>query len=230
MGDFCQKNKIKHLFLGHHQDDLAENFLIRLFRGSGIDGLAAMNKITNFQEIKLIRPFLEFSKTDLTQYLQNKKISWVEDESNEDEKFLRNKIRNFLKNLPDSEIINSRISLASNAILEAKEILQKETKKNFPKIFRKCDVGFLLDLEKFRKLEKMVATRYLSFALMKISQRIYKPRFKKLERIYQLILDGKLSKKEEFYGCLIEGASEEFCRELSGAFMGAGTLLLRPKT
>ncbi len=223
--DFCQKNKIKHLFLAHHNQDLAENFLIRLFRGSGIDGLAAMPIIRHCEELRsaaiqklqIIRPLLDFSKDDLKQYLQTKKVIWTEDETNQDEKYLRNKIRKFLKNLPDQEAISSRISLASQAILEAKNILEKQTKKEFPKIFRtqlspshpdfrRDDArrNLVLNIEKFQKLEKSTATRYLALALMQVSNRVYKPRLKKLERIYQLIIENKLAKKEEFYGCILE--------------------------
>ena len=223
--EFCQKNKIKNLFLAHHQQDLAENFLIRLFRGSGIDGLAAMDEVLKVSKINIIRPLLEFSKDDLKQYLQAKKVSWAEDETNQDEKFLRNKIRKFLQTLPDSEVINSRISLASGAILEAKKILEKETKKNFPKVFQTqknthsfCHpdesrddkkYSLVLNIEKFSKLEKSTATRYLALALMQVSGRIYKPRLKKLERIYQLVLGNKLSKKEEFYGCILQKFGEK---------------------
>ena len=213
LGEFCAKNNIKYLFLGHHQDDQAENFLIRLFRGSGIDGLAAINEISEFRKIKLVRPLLEFTKNDLKKYLQEKKISWVEDESNEDEKFLRNKIRKFLKSLPEPEVINGRIALASRSILEAKEILGKETKRNFPKIFKSHENSYLIDVAKFKKLGKTKATRYLGLALMEISGRIYKPRLKKLERIYQLIVSDSL-KKEEFYGCVISrfsGKSADGC-------------------
>jgi tRNA(Ile)-lysidine synthase len=202
--EFCQKNNIQHLFLAHHQNDLAENFLIRLFRGSGIDGLAAMDKTPKINKINIIRPLLDFPKSDLKQYLQTKKVNWVEDETNEDEKFLRNKIRKFLQTLPDFETINNRVALASQAILEAKQILEKETKRNFPKIFTKNPHGLILNIEKFQTLESGVATRYLALALMKVSGRVYKPRLKKLLRIYQLILEDKLLKSEEFYGCKLK--------------------------
>jgi tRNA(Ile)-lysidine synthase len=204
LNEFCQKNKIKYLFTAHHQQDLAENFLIRLFRGSGIDGLAAMDEVLETNKIKIIRPLLDFSKDDLKQYLQTKKVNWVEDETNEDEKYLRNKIRKFLQSLPDYEVINSRISLASQAILEAKKILEKETKQNFPKVFTKNPQGLILNIEKFQKLENNIATRYLALALMRVSGRIYKPRLKKLLRVYQLILQNKLARSEEFYGCKLE--------------------------
>jgi tRNA(Ile)-lysidine synthase len=243
LSQFCQKNKIKYLFVAHHNQDLAENFLIRLFRGSGIDGLAAMDK--NLQlttcNLQLIRPLLDFSKSDLKKYLQAKKIKWVEDETNQDEKYLRNKIRKFLQTMPDYEVINSRVALASNAILEAKNILEKETKKNFPRIFKAClsprhpnasrdpslqnvDSGFrrnethgkndvkkslILDIEKFIKLEKSTATRYLALALIQVSNRIYKPRLKKLERIYNLIIEDKMNKKEEFYGCFLQKITDK---------------------
>ena len=215
--EFCAQNQIKHLFLAHHKQDLAENFLIRLFRGSGIDGLAAMPTILHceergyvaIQKLKIIRPLLDFSKTDLKQYLQTKKVSWVEDETNQDEKFLRNKIRKFLQTLPDYEVINDRIALASKAILEAKEILAQNTKKNFPKIFKKNSSGLVLDITKFQKLKNSIATRYLALGLMQISNRVYKPRREKLERIYQLIMENKLNKKEEFYGCELKKLSEK---------------------
>jgi tRNA(Ile)-lysidine synthase len=201
---FCQKNKIKHLFIAHHRQDLAENFLIRLFRGSGIDGLASMGVVSFNNKIQIIRPLLYFSKNDLKQYLLTKKASWVEDETNENEKFLRNKVRKFIESLPDFNVINDRIALASNAMLEAKEILSKDTKKNFPKIFKKFSEGFILDITRFKKLEKSVATRYLGMALMEVSQREYKPRLKKLERIYWLIADDELKQKEGCYGCILE--------------------------
>lgn len=206
---FCQKNKIDNLLIAHHNQDLAENFLIRLFRGSGIDGLAAMDEVSQINKINIIRPLLGFFKDDLKQYLQTKKISWVEDETNEDEKFLRNKIRKFLQSLPDNQVINSRISLASQAILQAKKILEKETKRNFPKIFKSSDLGFVVDIKKFQNLEKPNATRYLALALMQISARVYKPRLKKLERIYQLMMENKLRKKEEFYGCELQKLNEQ---------------------
>jgi hypothetical protein len=66
----------------------------------------------------------------------------------------------------------------------------------------------VLDIKKFYALEKSTATRYLGLSLMRSSGRIYKPRLKKLERIYQLILDGKLL-KEDFYGCALKKLNDE---------------------
>jgi tRNA(Ile)-lysidine synthase len=213
--NFCQKNKIKHLFIAHHRQDLAENFLIRLFRGSGIDGLASMGVVSFHNKLQIIRPLLDFSKDDLKKYLLMKKTAWVEDETNEDEKFMRNKVRKFIESLPDFNVINDRIALASNAMLEAREILAKETKRTFPKIFKKSEDGFILGIEKFKKLEKSVATRYLGMALMEISDKEYKPRLKKLERVYFLIMNEELTQKEGCYGCVLEKKDDEIfiCRK-----------------
>ena len=60
-------NKIKYLLLGHHQDDLFENFLIRILRGSGLNGLISLNKHSNDKNnnTKILRPLLDISKKDL---------------------------------------------------------------------------------------------------------------------------------------------------------------------
>lgn len=215
---FCNENSIKHLFIAHHRQDLAENFLIRLFRGSGIDGLAAMNYQSKLENLNLIRPLLDFTKSDLGQYLNLNKTAWVEDESNEDEKYLRNQIRNFLATLKDKEVINHRISLASQAILQSKKILEKETAKQFPKIFKFNNLGyFIVDLAKFCQLESQqinlsvnsIANRYLALALMKISGKIYKPRLENLQKLCQIILSKKLNKAHTFYGCVLEKLNDK---------------------
>ncbi len=211
LNQFCLVNKIKHLFVAHHQQDLAENFLIRLFRGSGIEGLAAMQpktKLEKLDNIFIIRPLLGLNKDALQAYLNKNKVVWVEDETNQDQKYLRNQIRAFLKDLPDIKNINSRIVLAAEAMLESKKLLQLEISKVFPKIFKFNYFGyFVVDVAKFQRLAKkreLFAKNLLALALMKISGNFYKPRREKLTRIYQLILSEKLFKAYSFYGCILE--------------------------
>ena len=61
--DFCKKHKINFILTGHHRDDQIETFLIRLSRGSGIQGLSSMKKVSNLNnKTKLIRPLLDEKK------------------------------------------------------------------------------------------------------------------------------------------------------------------------
>jgi tRNA(Ile)-lysidine synthase len=63
LADFCIKKGVKFITTAHHKDDQIETFLIRLSRGSGIQGLSAMNKITRLNsKVKLFRPLLNESK------------------------------------------------------------------------------------------------------------------------------------------------------------------------
>ena len=61
----CKQFNIQNLVVGHHLDDLFENFLIRMLRGSGLKGLISLEKKTILNQINLIRPLLSFSKNDL---------------------------------------------------------------------------------------------------------------------------------------------------------------------
>ena len=75
------------LILGHHLDDQAETLLLQLFRGAGIDGLAAMSELSQFGLGKLARPFLNHSRAQLEHYADLHQLSWIEDESNQDNFF-----------------------------------------------------------------------------------------------------------------------------------------------
>nr|WP_238400323.1 tRNA lysidine(34) synthetase TilS [Legionella bononiensis] len=81
------------LLLGHHMDDQAETVLLQLFRGAGVDGLAAMMESGSFGSGALSRPLLTCSRKQLEQYAAHYELTWIEDESNQDEHYSRNFIR-----------------------------------------------------------------------------------------------------------------------------------------
>jgi len=71
------------LCTGHHQEDQAETFLLQLFRGSGVAGLASMPEKKIINGSQLYRPFLNISKTQILDYASKNKLNWVEDDSNQ---------------------------------------------------------------------------------------------------------------------------------------------------
>lgn len=81
------------LLLAHHQDDQAETFLLRLMRGSGVAGLAAMPVMRGLGRGILYRPLLDVPKAELERYASVYKLKWVDDPSNEDVHYRRNFLR-----------------------------------------------------------------------------------------------------------------------------------------
>ncbi|MCL1048488.1 tRNA lysidine(34) synthetase TilS [Shewanella abyssi] len=82
------------LMTAHHQDDQLETILLALKRGLGPKGLSAMGKVQSFGKDKwLIRPLLDLSKTDVETYAKAQGIGHIQDESNFDEKYDRNFLR-----------------------------------------------------------------------------------------------------------------------------------------
>ena len=81
------------LMVAHHADDQAETVLLRLLRGAGPVGLAAMQPSQRFDKGWLLRPLLTLSKSELELYARQHQLQWVEDESNQDQRFDRNYVR-----------------------------------------------------------------------------------------------------------------------------------------
>jgi tRNA(Ile)-lysidine synthase len=82
-----------HILTAHTRDDQAETLLMRLFRGSGIAGLAAMAPVTEREGVWLVRPFLNVSKSRLVATLKRAKVGFAEDPTNRDTYFTRPRIR-----------------------------------------------------------------------------------------------------------------------------------------
>ena len=82
------------LLLAHHGDDQLETVLFRLFRGSGVAGLAGMPFTRALGAGALARPLLEFSRGQLEAWANSAGLPWIEDPSNSDQRFDRNYLRN----------------------------------------------------------------------------------------------------------------------------------------
>jgi len=93
LSDWCRKNRVLHLLLGHQCEDQAETLLLRLSRGSGFDGLAAMPALVERDGVRHLRPLLGVSHAALTATLKRLGQPWFEDPSNDDHRFARVRIR-----------------------------------------------------------------------------------------------------------------------------------------
>lgn len=82
------------LMTAHHQDDTAETLLIQLFRGAGPAGLAAMPRAARFGRGWHLRPLLDYTRAELQDYANTHGLAWIEDDSNTDQRYDRNYLRN----------------------------------------------------------------------------------------------------------------------------------------
>jgi tRNA(Ile)-lysidine synthase len=82
-----------HILTAHTRDDQAETLLMRLLRGSGISGLAAMARESERDGVLLARPFLHVSKSQLVATLKKAKIGFADDPTNRDTSFTRPRLR-----------------------------------------------------------------------------------------------------------------------------------------
>ncbi len=155
LNQWCKENNVKYLVTAHHLYDEAETFLMHLERGSGLNGLCGMKEVTKFKDIFILRPFLETNPDEFKKDLNARHISWVEDESNQDENLCRVKMRHFLPILEEktgispSKIVKAMKNLQATRLFFEKTI-QKILKNNF-KIFNQkiycCSRRFLTSLD-----------------------------------------------------------------------------------
>ena len=96
--NYCLRNNLLHLFVGHHKDDNIETFLTRKVSGSDFEGLESIKFISTRNKINIIRPLLFFSKEDILTFNNKNKIPFVVDPSNTNLNYTRASIRKFLKN------------------------------------------------------------------------------------------------------------------------------------
>ena len=206
--DEAKKYKIKNILLGHHLDDLFENFFIRILRGSGLNGLVSLNQKRQNKDINLVRPLLNFDKKDLIYISSYIFGSYVKDPSNQDDKFKRVRVRKFLKELEAEGLDRNKFLLTIKNLKFADETIRFYTKKNL-----KINVSFLnkkkfaiLNEEFFHQSQEVVF-RSLTEIIKFVGKKYYPVRGKKIDKITQLIKINVIL-KVTLGGCVIKKVNQ----------------------
>jgi tRNA(Ile)-lysidine synthase len=123
------------ILLAHHRDDVFETILLRLFRGTGVDGLSGMNDKRSLGKGEIVRPFLNLPKSDLRIFIDENDLPYVEDDTNSKNDFDRNFLRNEI--VPSLEKrwnkLSERVTLTSLTAKKKKLSLDFMLEKNFKK-------------------------------------------------------------------------------------------------
>src|SRR5664280_368081 len=120
----ARKANATHILTAHTRDDQAETVLIRMSRGSGVSGLAAMARISTLPgdgegQIKLVRPLLDIPKARLVATLRAAKIPFADDPSNRDPRFTRARLRGLMGELAREGLDARRLALLARRLKRA---------------------------------------------------------------------------------------------------------------
>jgi tRNA(Ile)-lysidine synthase len=213
MGKVLRQQKRATLYVGHTEDDQAETFLLRLARGSGLDGLSAMRTLApyphpDFPHLAVARPLLGFSRAELRAWLTARKLGWVEDPMNADPRFDRVRIRQLAPALAAAGLSAGRIALAARHMAAAREALELVTGAVLARAVAASppgsrQPGLLLDPAALSAAPRDLALRALAALLQQVSGQAYRPRFAALERLYDRIRHGTLGGGATLSGCRI---------------------------
>lgn len=225
MGHWLKKHDIAHLYVGHTLDDQAETFLLRLGRGSGLDGLSAMRALApypvpGFEELSLVRPLLRIGRSDLRAYLKDRRQDWLEDPMNSETRFARSRVRALLPLLEAAGLSPGRIADAAAHLARARSALELATEAVLARAARADGQRVFLDAKALTAAPREMGLRALAALLMAVSGEPYRPRFEALERLFDRLVQGKLGGGATLHGCKL------FPPPRAEQVFGAETLIL----
>jgi tRNA(Ile)-lysidine synthase len=174
--DWARQNDVPILALGHTADDQAETVVMRLMRAAGVTGLAAMASQRNQEGVCLLRPMLQLRRADLRAYLQDHNLDWIDDPSNEDERFERIRTRKALAVLEELGLSVEALSTVAQNMGKADTALSWYTYLSARDMVEIQAGAIVLELRKFRVLPDEISHRLMLQALLWISGGQYPPR------------------------------------------------------
>lgn len=205
---WCRDHAVLHLLLAHHRDDQAETLLLRLARGSGLDGLAAMAPLVERSSVRLLRPLLRAAKTDLTGYLDARGQAWIEDPSNQDIANARVRMRKLLPRLAEEGMTVARLTDTAERLAQARASLDGVVNRLLAQAVAIYPEGYLrLDTAMLRTADRDIGWRALARAIACVGGEPYGPRLERLTRLYDTLCaegDGTtLGRGRTLGGCRI---------------------------
>lgn len=202
---------LRHVLFAHTRDDLAEGFLMRLQRGAGVNGLAAMQpcRFVTPDEVPgeitgdcpkgiaqggfyMVRPCLGMGRDELRFYLKTLQGQWVEDPTNDDPHYDRARMRQLLTLLQEHGLGVDVLAGVANRMADAKQSLRQRALEVWERIGREDPRFGTLTLSRdgLAQVERETQLRILSAALLYVSGADYGPRAEKLQTLLDRVLAG----------------------------------------
>lgn len=129
--NLCMKNQLSGIFLAHHANDQAETVLKRLLEGAHFGNLKGMANITDYQGVPLFRPLLHIPKKTILEIVNTLRLNYVQDVTNNDERFLRARMRKklfpWLEEVFGKNIIPPLLTLSEDSKELAQYLAQQAT-------------------------------------------------------------------------------------------------------
>jgi tRNA(Ile)-lysidine synthase len=216
---WCAAEGVLHLLVAHNREDQAETLLLRLARGSGLDGLAGMAAVAEHRQCRLLRPLLEVPRTRLEATLHAAGQPWIEDPSNRDPAYARVRFRRAQAHLAESGLGVARLAATAARLGRARAALEVGVVALLAASALVHPAGFVqLDPVTLRRAPEEIGLRALAAVLAMLGGGTYPPRLERLERLYRE-LPGGLEKGRTLGGChvLPRSGGVLVCREADAA-------------
>ncbi len=154
-----KKYKANYLLTAHHGDDLMETILMRIARGSNLDGFKGFNKVDERKNYKLYRPLIYVTKEEILNYVNKHNIPYVIDRTNSEDTYTRNRFRKYV--LPplkkENKEIHKNFIKLSNTLEAYDNYVSEEAQKRIKKIYIKGK----LNTEKFNKNKNIIKQKII---------------------------------------------------------------------
>jgi tRNA(Ile)-lysidine synthase len=188
MAAHCHAHGIPAIATAHTLDDQAETFLMRLKRGSGLDGLAAIPSRGEWAGIIILRPFLDMPKARLVATLDAAGIGFISDPSNLDLKFERGRLRKQREALAALGFEPEAIALSARRLRRAREALDREAREFLAAHSVMSEAGYaLLDRDALLAAPQEIALRALAQLISAVGGRGEPARLAKLEALLEAL-------------------------------------------
>ncbi|MEM6566170.1 MAG: tRNA lysidine(34) synthetase TilS [Pseudomonadota bacterium] len=178
---WAQACGIKHVALGHTQDDQAETVVMRLARGAGVDGLSAMAASRDHNGIRWLRPMLGVSRESLRDYLNAEGVTWLDDPSNQDTQFDRVRAREALSVLQDLGVDAAALSTVAQNLRLARAALDAQTQEAARTLVHEHAGALRVNKSGYQSLPEEIARRLLVACIQWTNGAVYAPRGQSLE-------------------------------------------------
>ncbi len=207
LAEACMAEGAGDLLVAHHLEDQAETFLLRLARGSGVDGLAGMAAVRDLGGVRLVRPLLAVPRARLLATVARSGFKPILDPSNENERFDRVKARQMMGTLSALGLDARRLADTAAHMARVRTALEAEARVFIAGHARLAPEGYVsFDAQALSAAPEEIGLRVLADILKCVGGSDYPPRFEALASLYAAIRAGDLGRGRTLNGCKLVAA------------------------